>query len=142
MAGAGELFYSIKGAAEVQKLPITFFGWRSDVARILGASDIAILCSDNEGIPLTLIQAAQAGLPIVSTDVGSVNDIVKQGVNGLLVGQSSDEIVRALKKLIEDEDLRVSMGIAGHGIVGRFFSSSRMVQAHEQLYSELVHPRR
>jgi glycosyltransferase involved in cell wall biosynthesis len=80
IAGAGELFDSIRSSAESQDLPMTFYGWRNDIARILCASDIAVLCSDNEGIPLTLIQAAQAGLPIVSTDVGSVSDIVNRMV--------------------------------------------------------------
>ena len=78
-------------------MPITFYGWRNDIARVLSASDIAVLCSDNEGIPLTLIQAAQAGLPIVTTNVGSVSDIVKHGISGTLVGCSSPELVQGLK---------------------------------------------
>jgi glycosyltransferase involved in cell wall biosynthesis len=138
VAGAGELFDSTKSAAESQELPITFYGWRNDVARILCASDIAILCSDNEGIPLTLIQAAQAGLPIVSTDVGSVSDIVKHGMSGTLVDCSSTELAEALKTLIGDEDLRARYGAAGKARASDFFSSKAMVQAHELFYTELL----
>jgi len=138
VAGAGELFDSTKSTAESQELPITFYGWRNDVARILCASDIAILCSDNEGIPLTLIQAAQAGLPIVSTNVGSVSDIVKHGMSGTLVGCSSTELAEALKILIEDEDLRARYGAAGKARASDFFSSKGMVQAHELFYTELL----
>lgn len=138
VVGAGELFDSTKGAAESQDLPMTFFGWRNDIARILCASDIAVLCSDNEGIPLTLIQAAQAGLPIVSTDVGSVGDIVKHGINGNLVGCSSKELADALRVLIEDADLRARFGAAGKARAVEFFSSKNMVAAHEKLYTDLL----
>jgi glycosyltransferase involved in cell wall biosynthesis len=138
VAGAGELFDTTKNAAESQELPMTFYGWRNDIARILCASDIAILCSDNEGIPLTLIQAAQAGLPIVSTDVGSVSDIVKHQEGGLLVGCSSTELANGLKVLIEDADLRARYGAAGKARATQFFSSKSMVQAHENLYRDLL----
>jgi len=117
---------------------MTFFGWRSDVARMLSASDIAVLCSDNEGIPLTLIQAAQAGLPIVSTDVGSVSDIVKHGTSGTLVSCSSAEIAKGLKVLIQDTGLRNLYGAAGKKIADERFTSRIMVKAHERLYRDLL----
>ena len=138
VAGAGELFDATKREAESGKLPITFYGWRNDIGRILSASDIAILCSDNEGIPLTLIQAAQAGLPIVSTDVGSVSDIVKNGANGTLVGCSSRELIEGLKELIENDALRSRYGDTGKVRAYELFSSRIMVDAHEKLYRHLV----
>lgn len=138
VVGAGELLNSTKRTAESQDLPMTFFGWRSDVARMLSASDIAVLCSDNEGIPLTLIQAAQAGLPIVSTDVGSVSDIVKHGTSGTLVNCSSAELAKGLKVLIQDTDLRNLYGAAGKKRANEFFTSRIMVQAHERMYWDLL----
>ncbi len=138
VAGAGELFNVTKSEAESQELPMTFYGWRNDIARILCASDIAVLCSDNEGIPLTLIQAAQAGLPIVSTDVGSVSDIVKHGISGTLAGRSSAELAQGLKVLIQDLSLRDSYGLAGKTRANKYFSSQSMVAAHEQLYRDLL----
>jgi len=138
VAGAGELFDATKSAAESQELPMTFYGWRNDIARILCASDIAVLCSDNEGIPLTLIQAAKAGLPIVSTDVGSVSDIVNHQESGLLVGCSSTELANGIKVLIEDADLGARYGAAGKARATQFFSSESMVQDHENLYRDLL----
>jgi len=138
VVGAGELLDATKNTAELQKLPMTFYGWRNDIARILCASDVAVLCSDNEGIPLTLIQAAQAGLPIVSTDVGSVSDIVKHGINGTLVRCSSVELAQGLKALIQDQSLRDSYGVAGKKRANEHFSSRSMVVAHEQLYRHLL----
>lgn len=138
VVGAGELYSATKGAAESLELPMTFYGWRNDIPRILSASDIAILCSDNEGIPLTLIQAAQTGLPIVSTNVGSVSDIVQPGLNGTLVGCSSKELAEALNELISDENLRTRFGIAGKEMARNLFSSTSMVQSHEKLYRDLM----
>jgi glycosyltransferase involved in cell wall biosynthesis len=138
VVGAGELFDLTKSVAESKELPMIFYGWRNDIACILSASDIAILCSDNEGIPLTLIQAAQAGLPIVSTDVGSVSDIVEQDINGSLVGCSSNELVDALRVLMEDAHLRDRFGRAGKARAAEFFSSSGMVAKHEKIYLTLL----
>lgn len=137
VAGRGELFDSAKAEAESRNLPITFYGWRKDIPRILSASDIAILCSDNEGIPLTLIQASQARLPIVSTNVGSVSDIVKNNENGFLVDCSSHELAQAIKKLIENEDLRLEYGQIGKNRSAELFSSNKMVEMHENLYREM-----
>jgi glycosyltransferase involved in cell wall biosynthesis len=115
-----------------------FLGWRNDIDLILNASDIAILCSDNEGIPLTLIQAAQAGLPIVSTDVGSVSDIVLHGINGFLTETTSLALISAVKSLLDSVSMREKFGKAGQKIADRSFASDAMVKRHEKLYSQIV----
>jgi glycosyltransferase involved in cell wall biosynthesis len=136
IAGAGELLETIVGVSASEGLPITFLGWRNDIDLILGAADIAILCSDNEGIPLTLIQASQAGLPIVSTDVGSVSDIVIDGVTGYLTEVSSDGLIKGISTLLENPKLRHTFGKAGEQRARDFFSSHLMVEHHQRLYSQ------
>jgi glycosyltransferase involved in cell wall biosynthesis len=136
IAGAGELIDDLKGKAFHEALPMTFLGWRSDIGMILGASDIAILCSDNEGIPLTLIQASQAGLPIVSTNVGSVSDIVIDGTTGLLTEVSSKGLIEGVFALLNDPALGQTLGKAGQERAREFFSSRAMVEHHERLYSQ------
>jgi glycosyltransferase involved in cell wall biosynthesis len=136
IAGAGELLGTIVGVSASEDLPITFLGWRNDIDLILGAADIAILCSDNEGIPLTLIQASQAGLPIVSTDVGSVSDIVIDGVTGYLTEVSSDGLIKGISTLLENPKLRHTFGKAGEQRARDFFSSHLMVEHHQRLYSQ------
>jgi glycosyltransferase involved in cell wall biosynthesis len=113
IAGAGELLGPLSVQAEKEELPLIFLGWRKDIGKILSASDIAILCSDNEGIPLTLIQASQAGLPIVSTDVGSVSDIVIDNKTGLLTEVSSKGLIKGVSMLLDDPALGQRFGIAG-----------------------------
>jgi glycosyltransferase involved in cell wall biosynthesis len=136
IAGAGELLGPIKNESEIEGLPMIFLGWRNDIDLILSAADIAILCSDNEGIPLTLIQASQAGLPIVSTDVGSVSDIVIDGVTGYLTEVSSEGLIQGIALLLKNPELRHTIGKAGEQRARDFFSSHSMVEHHQRLYSQ------
>ena len=136
IAGAGELLEDLTVKSESESLPITFLGWRNDIDIILSASDIAVLCSDNEGIPLTLIQASQAGLPIVSTNVGSVSDIVLDGVTGLLTEVSSKGLIEGVSALLDDPVLGHRFGKAGQERAREFFSSRTMVERHQRLYSQ------
>jgi glycosyltransferase involved in cell wall biosynthesis len=138
VAGEGDLFEKSKSRAIDQGLPITFLGWRKDISELFAASDIAVLTSDNEGIPLTLIQAAQAGLPIVATEVGSIGDIVIHESNGYLTDTSPSAITDALEKLIIDPVLRQIMGTAGRERAVRYFSLEKMSQDHTEFY-QLLH---
>ena len=136
IAGAGELLEDLAVKSESESLPVTFLGWRNDINMILSASDIAVLCSDNEGIPLTLIQASQAGLPIVSTNVGSVSDIVLDGVTGLLTEVSSKGLIEGVSALLDDPVLGHRFGKAGQVRAREFFSSRAMMERHQRLYSQ------
>jgi glycosyltransferase involved in cell wall biosynthesis len=136
IAGSGELLEVLTAQSESESLPIKFLGWRNDIDLILSASDIAVLCSDNEGIPLTLIQASQAGLPIVSTNVGSVSDIVIDEVTGLLTEASANGLIAGVSKLLDDPGLRARLGESGQMRAMELFSSQAMVERHEELYSQ------
>jgi len=137
VAGEGELFESSKVRCQREQLNVTFFGWRSDIDQIFAASDIAILTSDNEGIPLTLIQAAQAGLPIVATSVGSISDIVINESTGYLTQTSPPAMADAIEKLVRDAQLRKMMGEAGKARATQYFSLDRMIKDHVDLYRSL-----
>lgn len=134
VAGEGELFESSKTRALEEKLPITFLGWRSDIEEIFAASDIAILTSDNEGIPLTLIQAAQAGLPIVAPAVGSIADIVIDGQTGYLPSPQPGAMASALSALVGDQELREKLGASGKTHADRYFSLDKSLNDHAALY--------
>ena len=137
VAGEGELFEHCKDRAARENLPVTFLGWRKDVDLIFAASDIAILTSDNEGIPLTLIQAAFAGLPIVATKVGSISDIVIEGGNGFLLPAHADALAKAVQEMVNRPDMRRAMGEYGQKHAHQYFSLERMINDHSSLYSLL-----
>jgi glycosyltransferase involved in cell wall biosynthesis len=134
VAGEGELFESSKARAEREKLPVTFLGWRSDIDQLFAASDMAILTSDNEGIPLTLIQAAFAGIPIVATQVGSIADIVVDGETGFLTSLQAGAMASALSALVTDEELRFELGSLGRAHAERYFSLEKSLTDHSTLY--------
>jgi len=138
IAGAGEKFTEIQGLAKKESLPMVILGWRNDIGRILSAGDIAVLCSDNEGIPLTLIQASQAGLPIISTNVGSVGDIVVNGETGILTEVNSNSLICAIDDLLSNPEKMARFGQAGKEKAEVLFSLQGMINAHEDLYSQVV----
>jgi len=135
VAGEGELFEECKERARRENLPVTFLGWRKDIDKLFAASDIAILTSDNEGIPLTLIQAAQAGLPIVAPAVGSISDIVENDVTGFLSAPQVAAMASTLSTLVTDSALRSKLGTAGKKRAHEYFSLDRMLRDHTGIYN-------
>jgi glycosyltransferase involved in cell wall biosynthesis len=138
MAGDGNLLESSKTRIAANNLPVKVLGWQSDIEKVLSAADIVVLTSDNEGTPLSLIQAGMAGLPVVSTRVGSVPEVVIDGVTGIIIGLDVQEIADALEKLSKSADLRARMGIAAQEFTLSNFGVDRLVHDHEQLYKKLI----
>jgi glycosyltransferase involved in cell wall biosynthesis len=137
VAGDGDLMSETKQGALDLKLPVSFLGWRSDISRLIAASDIALLTSDNEAVPLTMIESSMAGLPLVATNVGSVSDVLIDGLNGYLADTSPTALADALEKLIIDPVLREIMGNAGRERATRYFSLEKMCADHTELYQHL-----
>ncbi len=138
VVGDGDLAAEMKQTAFNERLPIEFLGWRSDIPTVLSATDILILTSDNEAVALTLIEASQAGVPIVTTPAGSVRDIAVDGENGFVTDFDAISIAAGILKLADNPDLRKEMGEAGQKRARELFSISHMVESHESLYQELL----
>jgi len=136
MIGDGELRSELE--MNSQNLPISFLGWQSNSAQWLAISDIAVLFSDNAAVPLAMIEAGLAGLPVVATNVGSMADVVIDGVNGFLTSTKVDEIGAALLMLAQRPELRLEMGAAGRNLARSRFSTQAMISAHQDVYSQLV----
>jgi len=94
--------------------PIRFVGPRDDVERWYAAMDIALITSRSEGTTTTALEAQACGVPVVSTDVGAVHEVVEDGVTGLLVTAGRpDAIAAATLALLEDPARVAEMGRAG-----------------------------
>lgn len=118
---------------------VKFLGMRSDVPALLNALDIFVLSSISEGIPNTILEAMCVGLPVVSTKVGGVPEIVQDGITGLLSrSRDPQSLANALTKLVVSSSLRRKMGDAGKAIVRERFSLESMVKAYEENYVELL----
>ena len=138
VAGAGELLQYCKDRAEAEDLPVTFLGWRADIEVVLVAADFVLLTSDNEGTPLSLIQAGMVGIPVVATNVGSTNEIVINGETGLLTDLSVKELTDAVTKVATDSALRANMGAAGKEYAIARYGVARLVKDHQDLYLHLL----
>lgn len=138
IAGDGELLENCRARISAGDLPVKVLGWQSNIEKVLSAADIVVLTSDNEGSPLSLIQAGMAGLPVVSTRVGSVPEVVLDGVTGIIIGLDVKEIADALEKLAKSAELRARMGVAAQEFTLSNFGVDRLVHDHEQLYKKLL----
>ena len=136
VVGDGELRESLQ--KDSPGLKIKFLGWRTDVYDLMNASDMAILTSDNEGMPITLIEAAHLGLPAISTNVGSVSDVVKDEITGFLTSQDETEISQKIIQLAGSPSLREKLGSAAKKQAKENFSTESMVQFHANAYRILL----
>jgi glycosyltransferase involved in cell wall biosynthesis len=117
---------------------ISLLGTRSDVHDLMGRSDLLLMTSDYEGLPITLLEALHAGLPIVATDVGGVSEVVDHGENGLLA-PAADERALAdhIFRLIDEPELRTGFGQRSLQMAQQF-SIEESAERHLTLYRALL----
>jgi glycosyltransferase involved in cell wall biosynthesis len=119
---------------------VKLLGRRQDVPRLLAAADVLLLSSISEGIPLTVIEGMAAGLPVVSTDVGGVAEIIHDGQTGLLAPASDPErLADCLVRLAGQPDLRAELRARGREVAIARFSERAMLDSYAALYEEMLH---
>ena len=138
VAGEGELLK--EGRRSVERLgdSVRLLGWQSDVGRLYAAADLVVISSDNEGMPMTLIEAAMAGVPGVTTDVGSASEVVVHGSTGLVVAPDARDLADAIIVLLVDDDRRSDMGRAAAEQAIVRFGAARLVADHVALYRRII----
>ncbi len=117
---------------------VHLLGVRSDIPDLLHASDLFALASDYEGLPVAVIEAMAAGLPVVATAVGGVPELVEHGITGLLTPpRDGPALARALATLAADPSLRTAMGERG-AERARGFGAARMIESYAVLFEEIA----
>ena len=117
---------------------VHFAGYRKDMVGVTAGADIALLTSDNEGTPVSLIEAAAAAKPAVATAVGGVSEVVKDS-SGVRTGRENvDGLAQALVDLARDRDARRRMGEAARSEVRWRYSVERLLTDIDGLYEELL----
>ena len=134
IVGSGDLVDSLKVQLSKIDSQVKFLGWRSDVENILSATDILLLTSDNEGTPVSAIQAGMAGVPTISTNVGSVAEVIKNGSTGVLTSLDVSEIVNAVQSLLSDPALRNRLGESAKTDMNARYGVARLVNDYQNLY--------
>ncbi|MDP9841381.1 glycosyltransferase [Streptosporangium lutulentum] len=137
VCGGGDLERRVAQGVEPVRDSFHLLGWRKDVETVYAAADVVLLTSDNEGTPLTLVEAGMAGTPVVSTRVGSVAEIVREGHTGLLSTTDPGELAAHTIRLLSDPDLARRMGESARDWTRDEFGVERLVSDTENLYRSL-----
>ena len=133
LAGGGDLLERIKTEAPKN---LKVLGWQ-DAKSVFPIADIFLSTSENEGMPIALIEAQLAGIPVVATNVGSVPEVVLHNKSGIICSKSNDELITAIKKLAQSKALRTKFGKAGRVHALKRFSEKNLISAHKKLYLKL-----
>jgi glycosyltransferase involved in cell wall biosynthesis len=133
LAGGGDLLQEIKASAPKN---LKVLGWQ-DAKNILPIADIFLSTSENEGIPIALIEAQLAGIPVVATDVGSVSEVIINNKTGLLCSKSNTELIKAINELSQNKSERLKFGKSGKMNALKLFSEKKLISTHKDLYSKL-----
>jgi len=138
ICGDGELGAELSSAARALSPSVRLLGWRADVETVYAAADLVLLTSDNEGMPVSLIEAGLAGVPAVATNVGSVAEVVKDGSTGLLTRCDVNDLAQSVIRLLRDDRLRCQMGAAATSWTRGQFGAERLVADVEHVYEAIA----
>ena len=121
---------------------VLFLGVRHDVPNLYGVMDIYCLPSRYEGLPLTLLEALAAGLPVIGTDVLGIRELIHNRENGLLVADNDPEAMReAINVLARDRGLGVRLARKGHSEVISDYSFTAFVSGYKSLFMRIIQAR-
>jgi glycosyltransferase involved in cell wall biosynthesis len=134
IAGGGDLLDQVKAKAPSN---VSVIGW-AKAEDLFGASDIILSTSENEGMPVALIEAQLAGKPVVATDVGSVAEVLLNHETGIVTNKNAGSIALAIESLLLDKEKRTEMGTLATTRAQALFSVDRMINAHIELYKSIV----
>lgn len=139
--GRGPLRERLQQIAEDRKVShkIHFAGFRSDMDRIFPCLDLLVHPASLEGLGVCLLEAAAAGVPIVASRAGGIPEVVRHGLNGLLVDpQSPEELQSAVLWMLDHPEEARSMGNHGRDLVRANFSPQAMVRGNLRVYEEIL----
>jgi glycosyltransferase involved in cell wall biosynthesis len=143
LAGDGPERAAIEAAVRDQNLGhiVRLLGTRDDVPRLLAAADTLLLTSVSEGIPLTVIEAMAAGVPVVSTDVGSIAPVVAGGAGLLAPARDAAALAAHLVRLGRSAADRAALGAAGRARAVAEYSEAKMADRYAALFDAALRVR-
>ncbi|MEW4272107.1 glycosyltransferase family 4 protein [Priestia megaterium] len=120
---------------------VTVLGWvnSTQINDLLKQVDFLVLPSYNEGLPMAILEAMNFGLPIISTYVGGIPEVITNDDNGYLINPGEiDDLTKALTSLIENKDLRIEMGEKNRDIILKRFDIQSLMNDLSNIYSALL----
>ena len=138
VAGEGDLLEDLRTRMAPLGDRARLVGWRPDVETVYAAADVTVLTSDNEGMPVSLIEAASVGCPAVTTRVGSAAEVVLDGATGAVTALDAGALADATLAILQDPAGRARMAQAAIAHAHASFSAERLVSDIAALYESLV----
>jgi glycosyltransferase involved in cell wall biosynthesis len=139
--GEGELETELRAQASQLGLNgvVQFAGFRADLDNFIGCFDVLVHPALTEGLGVIALKAAAAGVPVVGFNAGGMNEAVVHGKTGLLAeAENVEQLQEHIRTLIDDDDLRSKMSVAGRERMQKEFSIATMADKHIALYESII----
>jgi glycosyltransferase involved in cell wall biosynthesis len=154
LCGQGPLEAELRALIDGGPGGVSLLGLRDDIPRLLGAADLFVSTSRNEGLPLNVMEAMAAGTPFCAPELAQISELCRQDDDLAAclypvpppTGEPAEDLITAwaehVARWLADPERRARCGRAGRQIILNRFSLERMVQRHEELYEALLNGRR
>jgi glycosyltransferase involved in cell wall biosynthesis len=145
IVGEGHLEESLKALADKLKVAnkCLFLKNREDIPELLQAMDIFAMSSCSEGLPLVLLEAMASRLPIVTTGVGGIGEVITDGVNGIIIApRNPARLAEGILRIAKNKDLGYAFSERGFALVRDKFNEDKMASLIESLYERLINEKR
>ena len=134
MVGDGKLFDDCKKFAQHKNLNVDFAGWKADVSHELAQADLLLFTSENEGFGMVIVEAALAGVLVLSTSSGGITDFIKDKVTGIIVDQRPNEFAKAVLEICAENKEFSKIVTNARTLAISDFSADAYVERHLKLY--------
>ena len=138
IVGDGSLRERLERTSREMALPIEFLGWKDNLDQEYKKASIFLSVSEAEGTPIAFMEAAAFGCPIVSTKVGSVEDLVDHNKTGILCGSDPNELAYTISKLIDSPNTLIELGHNARKKAEAEFGINMFLSEHANLYQGLL----
>lgn len=136
LCGGGSLYQELK--SELAQTNVKFVEWTRNLAPIYSSLDLMILTSDNEGTPLTVIEAGKMGVPTISRRVGGIGSLIIHNQTGFLSGDSIEEFVNQIHDIISNRKRLAEVAKSTEQFFNDNFSIGKFIAQHEELYKKVI----
>lgn len=138
IVGDGENRNFLEGESIRKALPIKFIGWQSDVASLMKICNLIICTSDNEGTPISLIEAQMLGLPVLSTNVGSVQEVMIPNETGFILDYNAETFWQIIDYLSHNPQVMEKLSRRASKFALEQFSLEKFISKHISVYTEVL----